>query len=167
MEKLGIEPVQLLTQLFNFGLMVFILAKLLYKPVQKTLAERRKKIAEGLEYAEKMKLEIEKTESRRQAVVASAKEEARKIIEDAKKAAKLVEAEIMEKAHAEAQLVVEKGRADIEMEREEMRKRLTEQTLDAATAIVRKILETSLTAAEQRKIIDQKIKTLGRQLGES
>ena len=54
MEKLGIELTQILTQIFNFTLMVFLLTKLLYKPVIKKLEERKAKIAEGLAYTEKM-----------------------------------------------------------------------------------------------------------------
>lgn len=165
MEQLGIEPVQLLTQLINFAIMVAVLSKLLYKPIMKSLNERRKKIAEGLAYTEKMKAESEKTESKRQAILASAKEEASKIIEDAKKAAKGVEAEIIEKAHEEEKGIVEKGRSDIEMERAEMAKKLKEQTVDIAAAIAGKVLESSLSAADQRTIIQKKIKTLAKKLG--
>ena len=49
MENIGIEPYQLLTQVINFALMIFILTKLLYKPILKGLEERKKKIEEGLE----------------------------------------------------------------------------------------------------------------------
>ncbi|MCL4338932.1 hypothetical protein M1271_04545, partial [Patescibacteria group bacterium] len=64
MEKLGVEPFQLLTQLFNFFLMVFILTKFLYKPITKKLEERKKKIEEGLEYADRMKSEMEKSDKK-------------------------------------------------------------------------------------------------------
>lgn len=164
MEQLGIEPIQLLTQLINFAIMVAVLTKLLYKPVLKSLEERRKKIAEGLAYAEKMKSETEKTDVKRQAIVNSAKEEASKIIEEAKKSAKVVEAEIIEKAHEEEQGIIEKGRADLEMERLEMEKQLKEQTVAIAEAIAGKVLASSLSAADQRAIIAKKIKTIAKQL---
>ncbi|MCL5798272.1 MAG: F0F1 ATP synthase subunit B, partial [Patescibacteria group bacterium] len=98
MEKLGVEPFQLLTQLFNFFLMVFILTKFLYKPITKKLEERKKKIEEGLEYADRMKSEMEKSDKKRQDVIDRAKLDAKKIVEEAKKEGRKLEAEIVEKA---------------------------------------------------------------------
>src|SRR3989338_9157846 len=54
MDKIGVEPVALLTQIINFLLMVLILSKILYKPILKMLDERKKKIEEGLKYTAKM-----------------------------------------------------------------------------------------------------------------
>lgn len=164
MEQLGIQPVQLLTQLFNFAIMVFVLSKLLYKPILKSLDVRRKKIAEGLEYAEKMKAETEKTESKRQAIVNSAKDEAHKIIEESRKTGKSVEAEIIEKAHEEERAILEKGRSELEMERSEMEKRLKEQTVAVAEAIATKVLESTLTIKDHHSIIEKKIKAISKQL---
>ena len=88
MEKLGIEQIQLLLQTFNFVVMAVLLTKFLYKPILKSLSDRRKKIAEGLLFAEKIKKEEEKTENKRQEVLAKAREESRKIIEEGKQAGK-------------------------------------------------------------------------------
>ena len=56
MDKLGIEPVMLLTQVINFLVLVILLTKFLYKPILKLIDERRKKIEEGLQLAQEMKL---------------------------------------------------------------------------------------------------------------
>lgn len=164
MEQLGIEPVQLATQIFNFVIMAVLLTYFLYKPILRVLKARREKIAEGLAYSEKMKEEAQKTETKRQAILTSAREEAGKIIEEAKKSGKTVEAEIIEKAHQEAKLIVEKGRSDVEMERVEMEKKLREQTVEIATAMAAKVLESTLSVKNQRAIIAKKIKTITRQL---
>ncbi|MBI4990547.1 hypothetical protein HZB96_00460 [Candidatus Gottesmanbacteria bacterium] len=73
MEKLGVEPVQLLTQVFNFLVMVFLLTKVLYKPI---LRSGRRLEAEIIEKAHKeaslildkgrKELELEKIELEKQ-----------------------------------------------------------------------------------------------------
>ncbi len=164
MEQLGIDPLQLGTQILNFVVMVVVLTYFLYKPILRTLKERREKIAQGLAYEEKTKAEFQKTESKRAAVVAAAKEEGVRIVEEAKKSGKLVEADIIAKAHEEARAIVEKGKTDVEMERMNMEKNLRDRIVAVAEAIATKALETALSAKVQKSIIDNKIRTLGKEL---
>lgn len=164
MEKLGIEPVQLLTQVFNFVVMLVLLTKFLYKPILKALEERKKKIQSGLEYAEKMAGELEKTGKKRQEVIDAAKEEGRKIIEESKKTGKLLEAEIVEKAHKEEAVILEKGRKELEMERTEMEKQLRTNTVEIAQTWVETVLGNVLTAKNQQEIINRKLKELAKHI---
>lgn len=164
MEKLGIEPVQLLTQIFNFVVMLLLLTKFLYKPILRVLSERRKKIQEGLEYAEKMNEELEKTDKKRQEVIEKAKEDGRKIIEESKKSGKLLEAEIIEKAHKEAGAILEKGRKELEMERGEMERQLRGNTVEIAQTWVETVLGDILTAKNQSEIINKKLKELAKRI---
>ncbi len=164
MEQLGIEPIQLLTQVFNFTVMAVVLTYFLYKPILKALADRRKKIEEGLAYTEKAKTEAEKTETKRLEVIARAKEEAAIIVEEAKKSAKLVESEIIAKAHEEAKAIVAKGKSDIETERADMERKLKNEMIAIASAIAGKAISQSLTAKDHKAIIDRRIKAMAKQL---
>lgn len=162
MEKLGVEPFQLLTQLFNFFLMVFILTKFLYKPITKKLEERKKKIEEGLEYADRMKSEMEKSDKKRQDVIDRAKLDAKKIVEEAKKEGRKLEAEIVEKAHKEARSILEKGQSELTMERQEMEKSLRKQTVDIASNMVETVLGEVISTKDHIKIINKRIGALKR-----
>lgn len=164
MEQLGVEPVQLATQVFNFVVMAILLTRFLYKPILKALKDRRDKIAEGLAYTEKAQKEAEKTEKRREEILADAKEEAAGIIEDAKKSGKLQEAEIIARSHEEAKTIIEKGRADIVMEREHMQKSVRDQMTDVAAAIAAKAIESTLTGSQHRIVIGKKIRMIAKQL---
>jgi F-type H+-transporting ATPase subunit b len=164
MEQLGIEPVQLITQIVNFVIMAVLLTRFLYKPILKMLAERRAKIAEGLAYTEKMKSEVEKTEAHREKILRSAKEEGGKIIEEAKKSGKQIEAEIIEKAHTEAAAIIAKGKEDVLLERADMQKKLKDQTVDIAEAIAKKVLSSVLSDADHEKIIEKKIRVIAQEL---
>lgn len=160
MEQLGIQPLQLLFQVINFTLMVVLLTKFLYKPILKALDARRKKIAEGLEYTQKMQEEKDKNENRKEEVLNKAKEEARKIIEEGKDAGKRMEAEIIEKAQKEADAIKEKGKKELEMERLEMEKELKVQTVEIAGNWVEVVLGKVLDSKKQQEIINKKLQEL-------
>lgn len=164
MEQLGIEPFQLLFQVFNFALMVVLLTKFLYKPILKVLEERRKKIAEGLEYAQKMQEEKNKNEKKLDEILNKAREEVRKIIQEGKDAGKRLEAEIIEKAQKEASAIMEKERKELEMERSEMEKELKFQTVKIAGNWVEAVLGKLLDTKKQQEIINKNLQELERTL---
>jgi F-type H+-transporting ATPase subunit b len=160
MEKLGIEPIQLLTQIFNFLIMVFILTKMLYKPLTKKLEERRKRITEGLEYADKMKIELDENEKKREEIISKAKTEVRKIIEEGKKSGKKLEEDIISKAHKEAVSILEKARKEIKLERQEMEESLRSEAVKIAAVMAEKVLSDVLTVEDHQAIIDKKLKII-------
>lgn len=162
MEQLGIEPIQLLTQVFNFVIMIILLTKFLYKPILKALEERRKKIQEGLSYAQKMQTELEKNEKKREEVINHAKEEARKIIEEGKKVGKQVETEITQKAHLEANSILTKAREELAMERTQIESELRIQTVEIAKGWVEVVLGKVLSGKSQQAIVNKKIAELAK-----
>lgn len=164
MEKLGIQPIPLLTQIFNFIILTILLTKFLYKPIIKTLDERRKKIDEGLKFSDRMKLEIEKNEKSRTEILAKAKEEARKVIEEAKKTGRKAEEEIVQEAQKEAAKIIERGKKEIQSEKAEMEKQLKEETIEIAAGMVEKLLGEVLSARDQKTIIEKKLKVIARQV---
>src|SRR3989338_10049614 len=95
MEQLGIEPLQLITQILNFAVLVFFLNKYLYKPILNTLETRKKKIQEGLQYADKMKVKEEENAKKMQDLINLAKAEGRKIIDQSKKTLKMSRVKIL------------------------------------------------------------------------
>src|SRR3989338_2822162 len=162
MEKLCIELPQLLTQVVNFTIMVFVLKKFLYKPILKTLEERKRKIEEGLKFTEKVKEEIEKTEKNRQEIMDKAKTEARQIIEETKNSAKRLESEIITKAHKEAEEILIKGRKELEQEKIEMEKAVSKHTVDIAAHMVEKLLNKMLSKEDHEALIEKKLREIAR-----
>jgi len=162
MENLGIQPVSLITQIINFLIMVFVLTKLLYKPILKILEERKKKIEESLELTEKLKKDIQANEEKKHEIIDKAKAEGKKIIEEAKKSAKQVEAELIKKAQAEAAAIVVKSKKEIEIEREELEKKLKKQTVEIAGAMAEKIINSVLSEKDHRNIIEKKLKEIAK-----
>lgn len=160
MEKLGIEPIQLATQIINFLIMVFILSKFLYKPIIKKLEERKKKIEEGLEFTQKMLIEDEKTEKKRQEILDKAKIEAVKLVDNAKLTAKKLAEERLKKADEEASGILVKAREELETERQNIRQELRSETVELAQSWLEILLGKALSEKTQKSIIDKKISEL-------
>lgn len=88
LEKIGINPVSLIAQIINFGLLLFILSKLLYKPVLRLFDERAKKIAQGLKAAEDSLKEKEKIEEMKKEEMKKNRQEMEKLLVQASQQAK-------------------------------------------------------------------------------
>lgn len=160
MEKLGIEPVMLLTQLINFVILAVILTKFLYKPILKLIDERRKKIEEGLTLAEKMKVKEDELRKEREAVLDKAKDEGQKIIEEYKTRGRKVEADIIAAASDDAKAIKEKTARELEQEREKIWQELKLQVLVVASAMAKTVVSDILTDKNQLLLIDKKLEKL-------
>ena len=104
MEKLGIDLKLILVQIVNFGLLLFILKKVLYKPVLESIKKRR----EELEANEKEKGVIEKAKLE---LVLKEKEE---ILKNAKREAEAGKRKIIDKANRESKEILQGTRRQIE-----------------------------------------------------
>ncbi len=62
MDKLGLNLPGLIVQFVNFGILLFILWRFVLPPVQRMLDERRKRIQESLEAADRMRAQAQETE---------------------------------------------------------------------------------------------------------
>ncbi len=162
MEKLGIQPLALLTQAINFAILFFVLSKFLYKPISTALEARRKKIAEGLAYTEKMQKEMEKIEKKKTEILAKAREEAKGIVEEMKKSVKQTEAELIQEAQKEAAAIVTKGKKDVELARLEGQKELSKNAVEIAHVIVTKLLSDVMSEKDQKRILDQKLSLIAK-----
>src|SRR3990167_5522342 len=103
-------------QLITFAILVWFTMKYVWPPVTKAMHDREKKIADGLEAAERSHRELEMAEHKAQTIIREAKQQANQIIEQANlHSAKLVE-EAKSNAKVEGQRIVELAQGDIKLE---------------------------------------------------
>lgn len=164
MDKLGIQPAQLVMQIVNFAILAIVLTKLLYKPILTSLEERRRKIAEGVQYAEKARTEAEKAEKKRSELLTRAREEGKRIVEESKIVGKQMEEEIVKKAHEDAQDVIDKAHLDIEQSRVDMEKNVQKDAVILATTMLERVIPQVLSTNAQKELVDKKLQALVRQI---
>ncbi len=106
----GVNWHHFIAQALSFLIVAFLLHQFAYKRVLAMLEERRQKITESLENAEKIKTELATAEAQRQEILTRANEHATKLIEEARTAAARVQEQETQKAVASAEQIIAKAR---------------------------------------------------------
>ncbi len=99
----GIDGKLLIAQLINFGVLFVGLTYLLYKPVMKTLDERREKVAQGVLDAQAASEKLAVADEEATAKVKGAEVDAEGIVASARDMAGTEKARIVKEAEARAQ----------------------------------------------------------------
>ncbi len=160
MEQLGIEPKLLLAQIINFSIIIFVLTKLLYKPILSMLEKRKKEIEQGLALTQKMRDDEEKFSERKEKLLNETRREAHQMIEEAKKHAKEAEKEIIAQAHQEAAEIITKGKEEVERLHEAAGKNVQGEAIELAVAMTKRLVRSVLSPADQHKLIQKHLKQL-------
>lgn len=154
----GLNLKLFLAQLLNFGLLVIILWRLLYRPLVSFLEERSKRIAEGLENATRYDAKLKALEAERRAVLAKGESEAERLLAAAGSEA----TQIVAAAKAETERVVAelKARAAREIEQEK-RQMLVEVRAGAAELVVlaaEKVIRERIGEAKDQALVREALK---------
>jgi F-type H+-transporting ATPase subunit b len=160
MKQLGIEPSLLLAQIVNFSIIIFVLSKLLFKPILAMLAKRKQEIEAGLALTEKMRADEEKMKTREEKYLEAARKDAKMLLEKAKKDAAETEKQIVDQAHEEAGVILSKAKAETERIRTDMMKEVGREAIDLAVVMTQRITSGILTDADQHKLIARQLKEL-------
>ena len=160
MSQLGFEWRILIAQLISFSIVFFVLWKLAYKPIFNMLELRRRRIAESLANAEKIKADVARTEAERQKILADAGDRADALIEEAREAAGRVREQETQKAMAAAEQIVAKAREAAAQERVrmlgELKREVGRLVVQTTTTVTGKIL----TPEDQRRLAEETQKQL-------
>lgn len=143
---------QVLFQVINFGVILLVLNKVLYKPVMKLLDDRAKKINEGMLMAEKNIKSAEESDKLKKAEVAKARKEAGAIIRAAEAEAKKLGDELLEKSKAKAKDEAERIVKNAEAEVIAQKKALESQVAELAVAMAQKALASAVSSSDAAKI---------------
>ena len=151
---------QLLFQIVNFGILIFVLNRFLYRPILKIVEMRNKKIEDSLKAAEESLKEKAKLSELKKQAAAEARIEAVKIVEAAKQEAELAGKQLLTEAQTEAEAAVSKKMELLNDRLEQEEKRLQDRISELVITTTRQVLKSSLGKDEQKRIIDRQIKEL-------
>lgn len=157
---MNVDPTQIVLQIANFLILLYVLNRFMYKPILKVLEARSKKIQEGLEAAEKSLEDQAQADDKRQQMLVKAEQESTKILDEARNQAKQTSKEIVSVARNEAKQAVEKEykllQAKLQEEEQKARRNIASLVTDATAAV----LSGSLDAKQHKLIIKNQIKNL-------
>jgi len=156
----GVDWSHLLAQIISFCIVCAILYWFAYKPVLKMLEVRRQQISLGIANTEKIKAELDRTESQRQEVMFKAHAEADRIIEEAHAAAVRVQERETQKATVAAEQIMVRSR---EAAAQDYARMLAELKSEVGHLVVRTTASVAgriLTAEDQRRLAEETAKEL-------
>ncbi|ALO47674.1 F0F1 ATP synthase subunit B [Pseudohongiella spirulinae] len=140
-------------QTIAFAVFVWFCLKYVWPPVTQALAERQKKIAEGLEAADRAQRDLSLAQNKAADDLREAKVKSAEIIDMANKRANQIVEEAKEKAREEGQRLVAGAKAEIEMEVQRAKEELRAQVAAIAIAGAEKILEGTVDQAANEELV--------------
>ena len=162
MGKLGINPYLLVSQIINFGLIAFLLARFLYRPVLNALQNRTARIQESIENAEQVKQQLARAQQDYEAQLARARQEAAQILAQANERAQVQAREVVSNAQAEAERIKAEAHQQAEQEREQLLRGLQGQLANLVTQTASTVIGQELRNGGHERLIQQSIADLGR-----
>jgi F-type H+-transporting ATPase subunit b len=162
MEMLGLNIWEFLAAIVNFLLLLWILKKFLYKPIIKTLDDRKTSIKEALDAADAARREVAATEQNLRAEIAHTRAEADAIVANAKMRAEAIHDEIVASAESAAKNIAEATAAQIELEKSQAIRDLKDEIADLVVLTTEKLLSEGLSETQEKAIVDKYIKEVGR-----
>lgn len=147
----------LIAQMIAFVLLIWFVNKVLWGPMSAMLAERQKRIADGLAAAEKGKHDLELAEKRAKEELQAAKAKAAEIMAQAEKRANAIVDEARVNARAEGDRQLAAAQAEIERETNRAKEQLRGQVASVAMAGAARILKREIDAKSHGEVLNDVI----------
>jgi len=155
-----VVPGLMIWTLIAFGVTFFVLKKVAFKPIQKTIDARRDRIREAVEEADNARDEARDLLEQNRAILAQARSESAQILAEARKVADAQVQRVKDESELERQRRLEETRKQIDAETvraiDQIRGEVADLTLEATQRVVGKVLD----ADDQRRLIDEAIEGL-------
>lgn len=161
MAALGFDFSIIIAYLINFALLLVILRAFAYKPVLAMLEKRKQEIANGLDAANKVKVEAERERAKFQADLEQARRSSQ---EEATKIAQVtagMREQILAEAHKEAEEIKAKARAEMQAERQAMEAELRRQIAGLTVDLTRKVVSKNIDEKTQRELVGNFLAEMG------
>lgn len=147
-----------LAQLLNFGIVLFVLWKWVFKPVTLGLSARTEKIENSLQEAEKIGKDRADFDSWKQEEISTVRTQATAIITQAKQAAESLKTETLKNTTDEQNRIMEQAIIRLEQEKGLMINQVKAELADIVVAATSKILKSKIDPVKDKQLIEDALK---------
>jgi F-type H+-transporting ATPase subunit b len=159
-DQFGVTWPKFIAQTIIFIIVYWVLNKYAFGPIVNVLAERRRRIAEAQENAEKIKQQLADADARYKEILAKADTEAKALIDEARASAEAVREKRVQEAIGEAEGVIRKAHESIEQDRRKMEAEVKAAMVGLVAATTSKVTGKILTADDQKRLNDETVKEI-------
>ncbi len=154
--------VTLLGEILTFMVLVWFTMKYVWPPIIQTINDRQKKIADGLEAADRGQRNLELAQQNSIQIIRQAKSKADDLLSLAEEDVVKIIEDGRQKAHEEGKRLLELARVDIEKEKLSTRNDLRKRAGKASLLIAEKIMRANMTSATNDQLVEQLISEIYR-----
>jgi F-type H+-transporting ATPase subunit b len=147
----------LIIQAINFLILLYLLQRILYRPLLAKMSERTEAIRSSLEEAQRARAAAAKQQEENVERLRAAHAEAASIRAAALKEAAEEQRKLVEAARAEAGRLVEQARAQTDADIRRAREELRREVADLAIGVAEKLIRKSLDDADHRRIVAEAV----------
>jgi F-type H+-transporting ATPase subunit b len=140
--------------LITFAIVLYVLRRYAWKPIQQTIDARRKAISDNLDAAEKTRADAQQALDEYRHQLAESRREAGKIVEQARRQMDERRAADIAALEADKQRRLEQAKAEIEAETRRSLSLIKSQIAELTVAATEKVVKRTLDEQEQRRLID-------------
>jgi|SRR6476661_3609387 len=140
-----------------FLITFFVLKRFAFGPVQKMIDERRKRIREALDEADRARTEAQKLVEEHRAMMAQARGQAEEILAEARKVAESQKRRLRDELEEDRQRRLEETSRQIEAETARALQAIRSEVADLTVIATRKVTGKVLDAADHKRLIDEAI----------
>ena len=155
-----VAPGLMIWTLISFGLTFFVLKRFAFGPIQKVIDERRQRVRQSIEEADRARSEARRLLEEHRSLIGQARGEAEQILAEARRVAEAQRQRVKEETEADRQRRLEETKRQIEAETQralqQIRAEVAELTLIAAGKVTGKALDEE----DHRRLIDEAIAEL-------
>ena len=161
LDVISVNIWQILISLANLLLIFLILKKLLWKPVQKVMEERKAMVDKQFADAAVAQAAAEADKAQWAEKLATADEEAAARIADADETARRHGDRVIADAKEKAEGIIRQAEAEAELERQKATASMREEIADLSTILAEKMLEREINADDHRAMISSFLDEVG------
>jgi F-type H+-transporting ATPase subunit b len=155
-----VVPGLMIWTLLAFGLTFFVLRRWVFGPVQNMIDERRKRIRESIEEADRAREEARKLLEQHRQLIAEARSDADRILSEARRVADAQRERVKEETEADRQRRLEETKRQIQAETQRALEQIRAEVADLALIAAQKVTAKALDREDQKRLIQDAVRSL-------
>ncbi len=151
------SPGLMIWTLVCFSITFLVLRKFAFGPIQKMIDERRKRIRESIEEADRARAESRRLLEEHRSLIGQARGQAEEILSEARRVADAQRERVKEETEADRQRRLEETKRQIEGETQRALEQIRAEVADLALVAASKVTRKTLDEADHRRLIEDAI----------
>ncbi len=154
-DLIKVVPGLMVWTIICFLITLFVLRKFAFGPIQKIIDDRRERIRQSIEEADRAREEARKLLEEHRALVGQARGDAEEILAEARRIADAQRERVRAETEEDRQRRLEETRRQIEQATQQALGEIRQEVANLSLLAAEKITRKSLTGADQQRLIDE------------